>query len=984
MMIRFRFLWIGILLFWCYLPVAAQELIFENLNAKIALPSTECYSITQDRKGYLWIATEQGLVRYGGAATKVFAAKENLAEKAVYAVKEDAQGTLWVATAANRLKYLQKERFVDANLAIQKYVPIINALNQPYDLKLVGDQLYVHSSRRAYQVDIPTKKNKEIFAKSDRFHLLFEKKGGQLIHLNANFLRGFTERELLLAPINVTIGIRDGEHLFKYVLPLKSVFDLHWRVLTCQAGEDVFITVAHQLIKITKDWKMEVYPLPSNSIALYPDKDAGVWVGTAKKGVYYFRKGKLDRSPLASLRNYSVSGISEDREGNIWCTTLEDGVYFSTSKHIKNYTGQSAAFARPVFVKEVNGKLFISTETGGLFAYTESLDSFIELNKDIRDPVTHLYFEQNRYYISNISGVFATNLDFGNVRPVAIGLSNKVGYMGFYGSTDSSPRERFSITYDRIVRHGTGNSVTDFLLLKSIGKNILYLGRQQLLYGCANGLYVTDISNKNSRRIKGIDRAVNALATTADGATWIATNGDGLYLLKENLVRRMDQLLGMGTEVFNDLCLDRLGRLWLATNKGLICYDTHSLKQATFNLGNGLPADEIYKIAAHGGQLFFSSGKGLGALPIDLMPENRIPPLFSLNQLETNSGLLPVDRTGFILPANNNRIKLSFNIISFRNELKKLSYRLKDDQPFVEVKGNEMVLQNLKPDQYQLTVYALNGDDVRSMEKFRLQFSVEKPFWQKMWFIALCLVAVIFLFFLLRKWQIARIQKREKEKSRINNLIAHSKLEALKARMNPHFIFNAINSIQNYILKNQSDAAQDYLTKFSRLIRFVLSQSAERTITLKEELDTLKLYVELEKLRFKDAFDYQIIIDPALNTQTVYLPTMLIQPYVENAIWHGLMNLKGQRQGHLKLEVLAQAEHILVRITDNGIGRQAAAALGKAKQHVSVGMLLTQERLKTLQDIFPTGSFHVSVTDLQEGTSVTIILTNTYDDEYEH
>ncbi|MBK9982017.1 MAG: histidine kinase [Saprospiraceae bacterium] len=196
----------------------------------------------------------------------------------------------------------------------------------------------------------------------------------------------------------------------------------------------------------------------------------------------------------------------------------------------------------------------------------------------------------------------------------------------------------------------------------------------------------------------------------------------------------------------------------------------------------------------------------------------------------------------------------------------------------------------------------------------------------------------------------------EKQKAKIEVLqnkqkAAESRLQSLRLQMNPHFLFNALNSIQQMILANEEMVATKYLSRFSKLLRSILIHSDKESISLKEELDILKLYVELEAVRFKDAFTYEIHCDEDIDTDEVKIPTLLIQPFVENAIWHGLMHKEGMRK--LKISFTDEGEYVQCIIEDNGIGRQKARELkitsGQDKKHTSKGIEVSLERLNAIQ-----------------------------------
>lgn len=201
-------------------------------------------------------------------------------------------------------------------------------------------------------------------------------------------------------------------------------------------------------------------------------------------------------------------------------------------------------------------------------------------------------------------------------------------------------------------------------------------------------------------------------------------------------------------------------------------------------------------------------------------------------------------------------------------------------------------------------------------------------------------------------------------------------LQALMAQMNPHFIFNALNSIQHFILDKGKQEAYDYLAKFSKLVRMVLNNSEDKMVSLQKELELIGLYVELEQLRFTNGFDYQLSISENISPENIDLPTMLIQPYVENAIWHGLMNLKNERKGLLRIDIGKANDKLKISIEDNGVGRNRAKQFRKDEMHNSKGMKLTERRLQMINAMKDYENTSVTITDLlnDSGTKVEILL----------
>src|SRR5579871_687 len=234
-----------------------------------------------------------------------------------------------------------------------------------------------------------------------------------------------------------------------------------------------------------------------------------------------------------------------------------------------------------------------------------------------------------------------------------------------------------------------------------------------------------------------------------------------------------------------------------------------------------------------------------------------------------------------------------------------------------------------------------------------VQQRLESASFQKKILLAAIFALTIIGFIIIRNFTLTRHNEKlenEKKQSELQSKAIDLEMQALRAQMNPHFIFNCLSSINRFILKDEAEAASGYLTKFSRLIRMVLSNSKRQFISLEDELETLSLYLEMEKLRFKNSFDYKITFINDVDTTNIFVPPLLFQPFAENAIWHGLMHKDGQ--GRLEVELSTEKKILSCTITDNGIGRAKAAAFKSksVEKHKSMGLQMTSERLALLNE----------------------------------
>lgn len=247
---------------------------------------------------------------------------------------------------------------------------------------------------------------------------------------------------------------------------------------------------------------------------------------------------------------------------------------------------------------------------------------------------------------------------------------------------------------------------------------------------------------------------------------------------------------------------------------------------------------------------------------------------------------------------------------------------------------------------------------------------------KEFWYVLVGFILVLILTILIIRSRLRSIIKRNKEKTDLQQKLAKMEMQALRNQMNPHFIFNAINSIQHYVLTNEKQLASKYLVKFSRLMRSVLENSKDELISLKDELQTIKLYLEIESLRFENTFEFNINLDPLIDTNSVKLPPLIMQPFVENAIWHGLLLKQGEKK--LNITVLQKQDWLVIEIDDNGIGRQSSSDLRNNNTHRrSFGMNITEDRLfifEKLMDIKANIEIVDKVNDKGEATGTQVII----------
>ena len=466
--------------------------------------------------------------------------------------------------------------------------------------------------------------------------------------------------------------------------------------------------------------------------------------------------------------------------------------------------------------------------------------------------------------------------------------------------------------------------------------------------------------------------------TTDSSGNIYAGTLNGLFIISpstfaiKKILRKND---GLTSNNIKGLLCDKEGNMWILGNIGVTKYYPQTQKLESFDVRDGIFQSNHtlcnFYMAADG-EVFFTSADGFNYFFPNKLTSEKRPLEIILTAIEfTDSTITLPEKTKYQLRHYQNNISFSFFAVDFQfGPTIQYRYQLTGfDKGFINAgKQRTARYTNLPAGNYTFMVEAsLNGFDWFKMEK-HLSVTVAKAFWKTWWFIASMIVSFFGILFLMFSSRIKKVQKEEALKRDFENQLAQVRMNLLRTQMNPHFLFNSLNSINSFILKNDRQNASGYLTKFSRLMRLILDNSRDEWVSLESELKAIELYVQLESLRFNYAFKYAIHISEKIDVGNIILPPMLIQPYIENAIWHGLMYRK-EPGGMLTMEINELDGIIQVVVRDNGVGRAAAEALKSksALQQKSYGMKITAERMRVVNLAYQI-NVHVEVNDLLSNT----------------
>jgi hypothetical protein len=499
--------------------------------------------------------------------------------------------------------------------------------------------------------------------------------------------------------------------------------------------------------------------------------------------------------------------------------------------------------------------------------------------------------------------------------------------------------------------------------------------------------------------LKNINYMLFKLNFTTDNDLWASSWGGGImhYNIPTGKWRRFRN---PNIEPKDDIgfCLEHRDErsFWFGTSGAFGIFDYEDLKYHFFRTTNEVPGalrwSQMFSVFLQpaDGALVIGGSLGISiSQPQQSRPaiDSLYPYVPLLTKLLVNHQVLPTQQS--LTYTNDISLDKDQNTLHFTVALpiyqypERVHYRFLlegIDKTWLESDHTRSVqYTNLSPGRYTFRYQSsLNGThwiDGKTAPSIR----ITRPFWQHPFFITgliLVILGVIGLFIHLR---IKHFRREVKLKMEFNQALAENEMKALRAQMNPHFMFNSLNSIKQYILKENKKDASRYLTKFSQLMRAILANSEHKLVSLEDEMHALNLYLEIEAMRFNHEFKYSIVVGPAIDKMRVFLPPLLIQPFVENAIWHGLLPKDFERR--LDIRIAGVNGMLEICIEDNGIGRKAAALRKEARNghEKSMGMKLTTDRIALIQNMLGiTAQIHLD--DLEDstgqatGTRVTIII----------
>lgn len=951
-----------IVLFWS--PVFSQTRAFTHYDVEDGLLSSEVYSAFQDSKGYMWFATDAGVSRYNGYEFESFNNNNGFSDLTTFLITEDHKGRIWFGTHNCQLSYFENDSIFPFkhNDKIASHIKTGSAMysfqvdkNENVWIGFFNIGLYkIEKDGTINQmVETPQLNRANIFLTEVNNEIVF----GRIVNVKDD-----TVKEYVTNVFNDKTG-----KIFEYSTLLDEKREKIWKFgfTNCNgynisiAKNQVIIFNENNIHSVILPWLDDVTVVSIEAI------DDNIWVSTHNNGVF---NCVIENNQLILqdqyLANKPISRVYKDRENGYWFLSTTEGVYYLPSLHIKHQSLLSKPI-RAIEIDTTSGVLYTLFRSGVLTKQSiiddkESTDTLCSEKEGHYSNVIKYNYSNNEL----LGGCNNTHLDVDETIPRAILIdSNRVYSASSIGLVvvEEDTLGRFNIKRDK-------NNMWCTSLIKN--KDNIWIGTNKGVKVFSNEKMLSPFENDEY-----LSSGITCMTSFNNNYFLIGTANYGMLVMSgDRIVDTLNSSKGLVSNLIRTLHVDNEGVIWGGTNKGLNRVDYHSqnnYKIQNFTTKHGLVSNEIIDIKSYHNTIYVATSKGLVNFDKTKVKLNLIPPQVNINSFLVNS-TQRILNDNLSLNYKENFIQINYVGLNYKS-LGEVAYQyrmLGVDTNWISTTSRFVQYPTLQPNDYIFEVRAKNEDNIWSKPTV-ISFTINPPYWLTWWFISLeIIMGLIVILFVIKYRENQLTEKNTAEKKMIE-----LELKALRSQMNPHFIFNTLNSIQYYIAKEDFKNTNKYISKFSQLIRTVLHLSEKNIITIQEEVEMLALYFSIEKMRFDNQFDYEINVSTKIDSEYDEIPSMLIQPYIENAIWHGLMNK--EEKGKITLTIKIESDFLYCIIKDNGIGRKKAEEI-KAKRninHKSIGMTITKERLDIINN---NEELNVVVKDLydlngkSQGTEVTI------------
>ncbi len=914
-------------------------------------PSTIGYIIDQDSVGFIWIGSNKGVIRYDGHSFKVFDERHGLQDKEIIQAIPTAKNTILIAPLVNNLAYYRNGRIYnelsDTSLAKVNHAQI-NVLVKDHATGncWIGDQvskndLFLFKEGRLKRVKVFDKQKFSLISAYNDYLFIRNRKQVMLFNYKSGSLENLT---IIGDPHFFKTGNLIFNHNHTYVAGYSS--------LRKKIG--VYRIHGHNQLEFIAS-----APAPEAPKQMIIDRKNRLWFTFRDKGVHFWGAVSVltpQTEPIPLLPETVVNYVFADRNDNLWFSTQRKGLYFiPASQWINHLSSKKIGLPNrlPLSVcGDGEDHVYICYEGYGALGiihhsyYYEtnpsepSTESLLGMTYHLDKLYT---YRINDIQVFNRHGLFLYGINSNQEKTIGV-----VKDMSF--GNDSS---RLYISSNGGLRmYNTSTQSLSFSKFKNRSTCVLPLPNQKNLIGTPSGLYQGNEVETELMPHPVLSRAnITDMALLNEETVLIGTGSDGLFMYdpqrKVMSAIKLSEKAYLGT--INQIFCENTHTFWLATDQGIFSFQlnrTQAKLLSHHSFTDGLPSNNTSSVWVTPNMIYAATSAGLAIVSRQAIPQAKDARVRVLKATTDDATVFTPQHIDFDYPARN--LSLQLSSFSFEHLGQTLyQYMLEGYNSRWFTSRNPIIhFNNLPPGDYTFKVRPISPEGLAGGPVEHISLNIYPAFWQTIWFKLLAGLLITGLLIGGIYFTIFRQQQRSFFRQRQKRKLAELELEAIKAQINPHFIYNCLNSIQFFTYKGDVENARQYLDRFSRLIRQTMQLSREMFTTIEEEMSYLSNYLQLEQMRFKEQLEYHISIQENINPKRI-IPAMLLQPYIENALKHGIAH--NPEKGKLLISIREKEnEWLEVHIHDNGPG----FAEQHAENNTGLGLRLSGSRIKTYNQLF--------------------------------
>ncbi|MCT2564101.1 sensor histidine kinase [Chryseobacterium herbae] len=914
-----------------------------NYNEEDGLNNSYTYSLSQDPSGLIWIGSDNGLFRFDGKEFKHFNNKHGLKNIEALSCVPLSNGEIFVAPFLNDFAYLKNGKVInsDMNSELKK----IQLTHNP-DYYIDGSSLYLYSTYNPNQIyfykngkinRIPVNLNVK---SGDEYYSFGLNIPDHVFYLFNQYHGGKVMAYDIISKKKTDCNISVSKSTF--ILRKGDIF-----VFRNKRNIDVY-KLHHQFYFK----KIKSYKAQQNVDRHIIDSKYRLWLCLEEGGILYFKESLLEdgelSNPVKMMENYIISDILIDKDNNTWFSTRNNGLFFIADRFFKNYMQlpikNNSSYITVIARNNHDIYLGYNEAKSGIYHNGRVTDLVFEKNIKIEHKA--IFAEGNTVIFGLTRMLFQYNTKIKEKHMLnSFVLKNIVPY---------TPGSILLCTSDGIISYNYHTRKYMDVLSKERIYTALPYTNDSLFAGNFKDLYkVSTVTKKKTLFLEGY--YFTDIKKLRDNLYAGATNLNGIVLFDNTrIIRKITESTGLTNGQIKKIEVENKNTFWASTNYGLsrIELKGDDVKINNFTQTDGLPSNTVAGCVISGDTIFVGTSKGLGILSIkNLMTQkNFIDKKVIINSVIAGGKEIFDTHQPLIGQTPENDIIFNVSFPDFTSQ-GKISYRYTIEglsTGWQTSSSQKIAFYSLPPGNYTFKVFGIGYNGKRSYAPTEVHFEIRPKFWQAWWFKTMIISLGAAALFILITVYFQKKRNKKLETLYYEKKIAELELQAIKAQINPHFIYNCLNSIQFLLYKKDYQETENYLEIFAQMIRKTLHYSEKTFMPIKEEAEYLTLYLNMEKLRLKDQFDYSITISEKVNENWV-VPSLLIQPFVENAIKHGIAGLT-DRKGNIQVSFDHTGTSLSVIIEDNGIG----IGKGKQKKADSFGVKLSQKRIETFRQLFET------------------------------